>query len=510
MENKINNENYELKEVVLPKREKDEQYREGNGMVSASFRGYSEEIEKLEKHIKNTKDGYRLESISDIIDQISLVTGISEFADYVKEFPCLKAIGLAMNFTYSSVFAVYSESGYGYVTDCINKGFVSRETDSTWLYGANPAKDYKVRDYVTPFAYTFPFKKVWKDSNYYFKKDDKVFLIHSKNNEKISTINKTDEKKTDIAIDLDKLWEFRDNGDGTVAIARYKGDESNVSIPETKDEKRVTAILVKAFAKNENVKSVHIPDGVLEIGNGAFRSCENLSFITLPKNVKRIGNYAFVNCKSLASITIPEGVTKINKKTFGWCSNLETINIPDSVTEIRDGAFESCLKLKTIVIPDSVTKIGDGAFFDCEKLKDVDISRNITKIDIGAFERCESLTTITIPEGVVEIGEGAFCDCFKLSSITLPNSLKIIGEVAFGDCNKIVSVIIPDGVIEIGGSAFSGCDKLKSVTMSDSVKKIGNDAFEWCEKNPHTVITAPAGSYAIEYAKENNIKYKEV
>ncbi len=47
-----------------------------------------------------------------------------------------------------------------------------------------------------------------------------------------------------------------------------------------------------------------------------------------------------------------------------------------------------------------------------------------------------------------------------------------------------VTVTIPDGVTSIGDSAFYHCDNL--------------------------TICAPAGSYAIEYARDNGIRFKEI
>lgn len=54
--------------------------------------------------------------------------------------------------------------------------------------------------------------------------------------------------------------------------------------------------------------------------------------------------------------------------------------------------------------------------------------------------------------------------------------------------------------------AFWGCELL-SITIPDSVTYIGVNAFYGCDK---LIICAPAGSYAIEYAKNNDIKFIEI
>ena len=71
----------------------------------------------------------------------------------------------------------------------------------------------------------------------------------------------------------------------------------------------------------------------------------------------------------------------------------------------------------------------------------------------------------------------------------------------------VVDVVIPDSVTKIGESAFEGCTSLQSITIPDGVTKIWKNAFDGCTS---LVISAPAGSYAIEYAKKNKIKYVEI
>lgn len=82
----------------------------------------------------------------------------------------------------------------------------------------------------------------------------------------------------------------------------------------------------------------------------------------------------------------------------------------------------------------------------------------------------------------------------------------------FGGCESLASIVIPDGVKIIWISAFSQCPNLTSITIPSS-------AAEFCTlfggqgqlgfKRENFVITAPKGSYAIEYAREKGIKYIE-
>ena len=64
---------------------------------------------------------------------------------------------------------------------------------------------------------------------------------------------------------------------------------------------------------------------------------------------------------------------------------------------------------------------------------------------------------------------------------------------------------LPDGLTKIGDEAFSGCTGLTSVTIPAGVKKIDWSVFRDC---PNLTIHAPAGSYAEEFAKKNNIRFE--
>ena len=48
------------------------------------------------------------------------------------------------------------------------------------------------------------------------------------------------------------------------------------------------------FAKDYEI--VQLPNGLVEIGEGAFAGCKNLSSVSLPVSLKAIGKYAFSAC----------------------------------------------------------------------------------------------------------------------------------------------------------------------------------------------------------------------
>lgn len=108
----------------------------------------------------------------------------------------------------------------------------------------------------------------------------------------------------------------------------------------------------------DNVRGgIYIPDGTVEIGEGAFSFCEQLNFVMIPESVRIIGESAFEKCSSLRTVNIPNGVTTIADSAFSGCSSLSVVTIPDSVTKLEKYAFHNCTSLNFITIPESVKEI---------------------------------------------------------------------------------------------------------------------------------------------------------
>ena len=117
-----------------------------------------------------------------------------------------------------------------------------------------------------------------------------------------------------------------------------------------------------AFAHNDDLKSIKIPNHIIDIGHNAFFGCDGIESIVIPNSVTSIGNTAFSDCSGLTSVIIPNSVTSIGSSAFWACTHLTSIEIPDSVTKIETHTFRYCVNLTRVVIPDSVTTIGACAF----------------------------------------------------------------------------------------------------------------------------------------------------
>lgn len=171
-----------------------------------------------------------------------------------------------------------------------------------------------------------------------------------------------------------------------VVITKYIGDDENVKIPVTINEREVVGLsyytkryqmtgldsIYGVFARS-NVKNVYVSDGIRLLGDYCFYDSSNLLSVYIPDSVVSIGEYAFGRCDNLKKITIPYGITEIEEGTFDRCEKLCDVIIPVSVESIGKKAFYYCTNLIEIIIPDRVTEISaeeyEGTFFGCKFLK---------------------------------------------------------------------------------------------------------------------------------------------
>ncbi|WP_245250499.1 leucine-rich repeat protein [Youngiibacter multivorans] len=120
-------------------------------------------------------------------------------------------------------------------------------------------------------------------------------------------------------------YEFTHDGD-FATIIRYFGQETDIIIPETVSDGirsyKVISIGGEAFANNEELTSVVIPNGVIDIGVGSFAGCSNLKRVMFPESLESIGRSSFGGCTRLVSVTIPESVTRIGSSAFAKCERL--------------------------------------------------------------------------------------------------------------------------------------------------------------------------------------------
>ena len=91
------------------------------------------------------------------------------------------------------------------------------------------------------------------------------------------------------------------------------------------------------------------------------------------------------------------------------------------------------------------------------------------------------MTSVTVNIGVKTIPVQCFNRCEGLQTVYLPSNLESIENLAFGNCSNLYDIFIPSSVTYISDSAF---------------------------KNTFVTFHIYYGSYAYQYAKNNNIPYE--
>lgn len=310
----------------------------------------------------------------------------------------------------------------------------------------------------------------------------------------------------DSVIMLKKLWLYDKREDGTIRIKKYKGDRTEITVPQKIGKNIVTAIEVDTYdwgspkrcfvSPNiqKTITKIILPKGIVSIGSGIFYQFTGLREINFPDGVSSIGMRTFYGCESLRRLTLPNSVKEIGSNAFSCCKQLEEINIPQGVTEICGEVFAVCEKLKAVEIPDSVKSIGYRAFYSCRSLEEVLIPNGVTEISEGAFSGCEKLTRVELPDTIVKIGKYAFNGCAALKELVIPEGVREIRDVAFADCAALERIVLP-----------ASLEKAKNYTQ----KGIEPRTIFYNSPNVTAVVTPK--SYAEKYCKRNGIPfvYKE-
>ena len=298
----------------------------------------------------------------------------------------------------------------------------------------------------------------------------------------------------------------------TVTITQYLGNAPEVTVPSQIEDLPVTAIGNAAFAWNQTLTKVMLPDTLTTIGDKAFYNCWMLAQAAIPESTVSIGDDAFNFCRSLPSVAIPDSVTTIGAEAFARCDRLETVSIGKGLKNIGDGAFFCDHALSTIlvdsentvfsvldgvlftnkqtklvhyperrqgtsyIVPGSVTTIGNFAFAWNQKLELVELPDTVEVIGSSAFTVAK-IAQIKLGRGLRTIGKCAFEQCSYLQNVTFPYSLKFIGEAAFCQCKSMTKVWIPDSVVSVGAHAFQLCTGVTDVVIGKNVSFIGRKAF---------------------------------
>ncbi len=322
-------------------------------------------------------------------------------------------------------------------------------------------------------------------------------------------------------------------------LVKYRGTETNVSIPDT-----VEAIGDGAFEDNTRVELVVIPNSVKRIGAYAFWGCDKLDTVVLGKGLTAVGDFAFAGCGGLEQMTIPSNITSIGISAFADCVNLKDISIAPETTDIHESAFDGCYRLTihcqpgtmadkyaqefyerqkempeyqdvpeypdgdgtggetTTPAPDvpsepsatpvpgtvlgSTQIVGNHAvFFIDSKLPEVrssleglpSASDNAAPVGNLMQAASEGVSKYTTVDNRV-IADQAYYRNGGLGEVQLPMGIAELGQFSFAR-SSVTGITVPLGVRTISYGAFYHCDSLGRVSLPASVTLVEPKAFSY-------------------------------
>ena len=241
-------------------------------------------------------------------------------------------------------------------------------------------------------------------------------------------------------------------------------------------QKGITEAKIKsgAFDGADNIRTLIVPDTIIEIQEGAFRKMSNLYELRVP----------FIGLSAKADAQYEEtdkaeGKAGDNKRTFAHFFGIEEY----------DGGATLTNEFGTVYVPYTLSTVVVNA------TANVDYSVEGVKegytIPMGAFEGATTLQTISLTgENLKEIGYQAFKGCTGLTTITVPATVKKIYDKAFIGCDNLLEVNVLGTGVQLGEKVFKDCVKMNKLnSQTDLVVNlgafnvIGNNAFDFGREN---------------------------
>lgn len=287
----------------------------------------------------------------------------------------------------------------------------------------------------------------------------------------------------------------------------------NKDNPEEFTEYTVVAIMSNAWKGNTTLKTVSLPDSVVELGDSAFEGCTNLTTIKGVEHVSILGKQVFKDCTSIASITLGD-VDTLMYNTFENCTGLTEVKIGNINEILCDASW-------TGVVGSAVTANHTyGPFNGCTNLKKITLG-NVAKatsqnISGGGsitghdctFAGLNSLETIVVGD-YPEISQFSGLNNDNIKTIKFGN-VGSIGNSKFsspaGGGVEYYSILGKglvsaefEGVSELSQAAFKGLENLNYVDIG-VVEEIPREAFSGCENLQHFDFSGvkSIGDYAFD------------
>ncbi len=197
-----------------------------------------------------------------------------------------------------SFCAVFSESGYSYITGRNKKNLPVSHSEYQYIYKYYPDEMFRE---IAPF-YSIGAPVVYdgldnflQSLDYVIQKDGQFYQM-------------TDIDHWDPPVDMNRQWIWHCEEDKAI-IDRYTSFEKHVVFPKIIEGHQVIGIADRIGGSDSSYKyitSIEIPEGYCYIGAYAFADCSSLTEVSLPVTLESIKDGAFLKCKKLKKVILPK------------------------------------------------------------------------------------------------------------------------------------------------------------------------------------------------------------
>ena len=267
--------------------------------------------------------------------------------------------------------------------------------------------------------------------------------------------------------------------DGSILVG-YNKDVFRCSDYRIKDG--VVKIAANAFNNCQSLKSVYMPNSVVEDEGSIFEGCKNLEEARLSANHKNPDIAMFCGCSLLHRVELREGLESIGENMFCGCESLREVILPSTIKVLGSDCFCGS-GIEKILLPERLEYVGADAFISCYNLKELIIPSTV--VFIGPwfvqghkdFEGiiCKSALFRIENDALISNKDNSLLACWsKSAEYHIPTSVKNIRSV----CNDHIETLYVDSPLdEIGYEAFINCPSLQKVVYNATVRT--NRSMNW-------------------------------
>ena len=269
--------------------------------------------------------------------------------------------------------------------------------------------------------------------------------------------------------------------DGAVLLG-YNREVFHCAEYRIKDGVKILA--ANAFHNCQHLKSIFMPDSVIEDEGSIFEGSKSLEEARVSVNLKNPGIAMFSGCSSLRYVELQEGLESIGENMFYGCTTLKHIALPSTILYLFGDTF--CVSgIEDIALHEGIKEIGHDAFNGCYHLKKLVIPSTVEHIGSWLVQghkefegiTCKSSKFRVEDEALISNEEDSLLACWtKMTEYHLPASVKNIRSVLN---NQIETLYIDNPLDEIGFEAFIGCSSLKKIAYNATVRINKSANFSW-------------------------------